>query len=148
MFIIFSFISVFFLVNSGIFKITCFEEHLRRTAASIRCDTINLKQSGLCTTYSFKVFVSELKYKNNLKNRQSSQKIYNSNINNIYLIFYLEIQWFYQDFESENLRFLNLYSIHAARMLDLSLEIMLSLPKRGTRHIYNAKGFFFIREQV
>ena len=35
---------------------TCFEEHLQ-TAASIRChfDTTNQKQSGLCTTYSFKI---------------------------------------------------------------------------------------------
>ena len=35
---------------------TCFEEHLQ-TAASIRCyfDTTNQKQSGFCTTYSFKI---------------------------------------------------------------------------------------------
>ena len=48
----------------GIFKITCFEEHLQ-TAASISCyfDTINLKQSGFCRTYSFKVLVSERKYR-------------------------------------------------------------------------------------
>ena len=39
------------------------EEHLR-TAASIRCyfKTINLKQSGFCTTYYFKIPVSEQKY--------------------------------------------------------------------------------------
>ena len=43
-------------------------------------------------------------------------------------MFYYEIQWFYQDFKSENLCFLNLYSVHAARILDLSLEIMLTPP--------------------
>ena len=39
------------------FKTTCFEEHLQ-TAASISCyfDTINLKQSGFCTTYFLKFF--------------------------------------------------------------------------------------------
>ena len=58
----------------GIFKITCFEEHLR-TAASIRYyfDTINLTQSDFCTAYSFKIHVSERKYKNNLKNRESQK---------------------------------------------------------------------------
>ena len=52
--------------------ITFFEEHLR-TAASVLCyfDTINLKQSGFCTTYSFKILVSERKHRNNLKNRES-----------------------------------------------------------------------------
>ena len=33
-------------------------------------DTINLKQSGFCTTYSFENLVSEQKYKNNLRNRE------------------------------------------------------------------------------
>ena len=42
-------------------------------------------------------------------------------------MFCYKIQWFYQDLESENLCFLNLYSVHAARILDLSLEIILSL---------------------
>ena len=36
---------------------------------------------------------------------------------------------FFQVFKNENLCFLNLHSVHAARMLDLSLEIMLSPPK-------------------
>ena len=44
--------------------------------------------------------------------------------------------------------FLNLYSVHAARMLDLSLEIILSLPTWGTKQLYNSKGFSFILEQV
>ena len=42
---------------------------------------------------------------------------------------YYEIPWFYQDFKSENLCFLNLYSVHTARMLDMSQQIMLSPPK-------------------
>ena len=95
--------------------------------ASIRCyfDTVNLKQSGFCATYSFKILVSEQKHKNNLKNRESRKKkiFYNSHIYNVYKMFYYEIQWFYQDFKSEYL-----YSVHAARILDLSLEIKLSPP--------------------
>ena len=31
---------------------------------------------------------------------------------------YYEIPWFYQDFKSRNLRFSNLYSAHAERILD------------------------------
>ena len=56
-------------------------------------------------------------------------------------MFYYEIQWFYQDFKSENLCFLDLYSVHTARILDLLLEILLSPPKWGTKHLYNFKGF-------
>ena len=63
-------------------------------------------------------------------------------------MFYYEILWFYQDFKSEILCFLNLYSVHVARILDLSLEIILSLPKSGTKHLYNSKGFPFMRKQV
>ena len=63
-------------------------------------------------------------------------------------MFYYVIPWFYQDFKSENLCFLNLYSVHAARILDLSLEIMLSPPKWETKHFYNSKGFSFMLEQV
>ena len=46
-----------------------------------------------------------------------------------YVMFYYEIPGFCQDFKGEKLWFLNLYSIQAARILDLSLEIMLSPPK-------------------
>ena len=55
-----------------IFKVTCFEGYLRM-ATFIRCyfDTMNLKQFDFCITYSFKILVSERKYKNNLKNRES-----------------------------------------------------------------------------
>ena len=114
-----------------IFKINCFEEHLP-TAASIRCyfDTINLMQSGFCTTYPFKIHVSERKCKNNLKNCESQKEYFTIliDIYNVYVMFYYEIPWFYQDFKNENLCFLNLHSVHAARILDLSLE-MLSPPK-------------------
>ena len=50
-------------------KITYFEEHLQTGASIIRCyfDKINLKQSGFCTTYFFKILDSERKYKNNIK---------------------------------------------------------------------------------
>ena len=71
-----------------IVKITCVEQHVR-TAASIRCyfDMINLKQSGFFTTYSFKILVSERKYKNNFKNRESQKNIfYNSHIYNCVII--------------------------------------------------------------
>ena len=47
-------------------------------------------------------------------------------------MFHYEILWFYQDFKSENLCFLNLYPVHAVRILGLLLEIMLSILKRGT----------------
>ena len=42
-------------------------------------------------------------------------------------MFYYKIRWFHQDFKSENC-FLNMYSVQAARILDLSLDIMLTLP--------------------
>ena len=44
-------------------------------------------------------------------------------------MFYYEMPWFYQDLKSENLCFLNLYSVHSAKILDLSLEVILSPPK-------------------
>ena len=68
-------LQVFSCEYCGIFKITCFEEHLQM-AASVRCyfDAINLKQSGFCTTYSFKILVSERKCKINLKSRESQKK--------------------------------------------------------------------------
>ena len=93
---------------------------------------INLKQSVFSTTYSLKILVLERKYKTNLKNRES-QNIYIFQlfiyICNVYLVFYYEIQWCYQDFKSEYLCFLNLYSVRTARIQDLWLEVMLSPPK-------------------
>ena len=118
--------------NCRTFKITCFEKHLQK-AASIRCyfDTINRKQSGFCVTYSFKIFVLKQKYKNYPKiiSDQSQKIFYSSHIYNVYVIFYYEIPWFYQDFRSKNPCFLNPYSGHVARILNISLEIMLCLPK-------------------
>ena len=63
-------------------------------------------------------------------------------------MFYHNTQWFYKDFQSENLRFLNLQSVNAAQILGLSLELMLSPPKAGTKHLYSCKGFSFMVEQV
>ena len=36
-------------------------------------------------------------------------------------MFYCKITWFYQNIKSENMCFLNLNSVHAARIVDLSL---------------------------
>ena len=69
-------------------------------------------------------------------------------IYNVYVMFYYKIPWFYQDFKSENLRFLNLHSVHAAKIRDVTLEVMLSPPKWGTKHLYNSKGFSFMPEPV
>ena len=74
-----------------IFKIICFEEHLWM-AASIRCyfDTMNLKRSGFCAIYSFKILVSEQKYKDNLKNMNLKKKrklFYNSHMYYVYVTF-------------------------------------------------------------
>ena len=63
-------------------------------------------------------------------------------------MFYCQISWFYQDFKSENLCFLNLHSVRTAKMLDLPLEIMLSPPKGGMKDLYNSKSFSFIPEHV
>ena len=112
---------------------------------------INLNQSDFGITYSFKILVSEGKNKNNLKNRESQKKKKKKKIQfsfTIYVIFYSEIWWFYQDFKNENLSFLNLYSVHTAKIQDLSLEIMLIPPKGRVKDLYNSKGFSFILEQV
>ena len=57
---------------------------------------------------------------------------YSFNYPLVYVMFYYEILWFYQDFKTENLCFLNMHSVHAARILDLPLEIVLIPPKRET----------------
>ena len=86
------------VLRSPVLKNIC-----KRLLASIRCyfDTINSKQSGFCKTYSFKILVSERKYKNNLKNRESQKNI-------LQCMFHYKIPWFYQDLKSANLCFLNL----------------------------------------
>ena len=68
---------------------------------------------------------------------------YNSLCNVLYVI-----PWFTKILKVKTCVFLNLYSVHAARILDLSLEIMLSPPKWETKHFYNSKGFSFMLEQV
>ena len=44
--------------------------------------------------------------------------------------------------------FLSLHSVHAARILDLSLQIMLSPLKWGMKNLSNSKGYSFMSEQV
>ena len=68
----------------------------------------------------------------NPKNREpekKKKKNYNFHRYDFYVMFYYEIPWFYQDFKSENLCSSNLYSVHAARILNLSLEVILNPPK-------------------
>ena len=83
------------------------------------------------------------------KNIETISKIVN--LKKIYLQFsYIclcnlyEISWFYHDFKNGNLCFSNLhcslYQVLAARILDLSLDVMLSSPKWGPKHLYNSKG--------
>ena len=62
-------------------------------------------------------------------------------------MFYYETPWFYQDFKSKNLYFLNLYSVHAATILGL-LEVILGPLKWGTKNLYNSKDFSFMPEHV
>ena len=81
----------------------------------------------------------------NLKKKKEKKISYTCNV---YKMFYYETQWFYKNFKSENLWFLNLCSIRAVRILNLSLEIMLSAPKWGAKYLYNYKDFSFIPEQV
>ena len=63
-------------------------------------------------------------------------------------MFYYKIPYFHRDFKNENLCFLNRYSVHTARILDFSLEVISNPTKRGTEHLYNSKGFSFMPEQV
>ena len=130
----------------GIFKITSFEEHLR-TDVSIRCylDTINLKQSGCGTTCSFKIQNKNIKIISKLVNLKKNILQFSCNV---YVMFYYEISWFYQHVKSGNLWFLNMYSVHGAKILDLSLEIMLSPSEGRITNLYNSNGFSFIPEQV
>ena len=100
---------------------------------------INLKQSDFCTTYSIQILVSEGKCKNDhesqkkkKKKKKTEKKLkknkQNKNKKNDNM-FYNKIPWFKQHFKNTNPCFLNLYSVHAARILDLTLLIMLSPPK-------------------
>ena len=101
---------------------------------------INLKQSDFCTTYSIQILVSEGKCKNDhesqkkkKKKKKKTEKKLKKNKQNKNKkngnMFYNKIPWFKQHFKNTNPCFLNLYSVHAARILDLTLLIMLSPPK-------------------
>ena len=50
---------------------------------------MNLKQSGFCTTYSFKILVSERKCKINLKGRESQKKKKKKKIYNLHIHVYV-----------------------------------------------------------
>ena len=65
---------------------------------------------------------------------------------------YIYSLWFYQDFESENLCFSILYAVHAARIPDLSLEILV-FPKEEqstfmTINVGTGIIFLFFRCQI
>ena len=78
-------------------KIICFKEHLSQV---------------ICFRTEIWKIISKFV---NLKKANKQ-----TNIKNVYVMFYYEIHWFYQDFKSENLCFLNLYSVNIARILNLS----------------------------
>ena len=128
----------------GIFKIN-FEEHLW-TAASIRCyfDKINLKQSGFCTIYSFKALVSNEKIKIISKIVHLKKKYFT-----ILILYTMSMKCFTTKSSGfTKILKVNLYSVHAVRILDLSLEIMLSALKCVMKHLYNSTDFSFMHEQV
>ena len=62
---------------------------------------------------------------------------------NVYVMFFYEIRWFYKDFKDsgffESYKFLKSVS---ARILDLSLEVMLSPPKWETKHTFTTINDF------
>ena len=58
----------------------------------------------------------------NNNNNNNNNDLQVSYICNVYVLLYYEITWFYQDFKSQILCFLDLHSVHAARILDLSIE--------------------------
>ena len=111
---------VIFCKYCGIFLINCLEEHLR-PAASIRSyfDTINLKQTGFFTTY----YPIILKFLFGSKNIKINSEIVNLKTkkqkkNNVDV--YVCVCYVCMLCKSENLCFLNLYSVHAERILGLS----------------------------
>ena len=53
------------------------------------------KEIWLLRNLLFEILVSERKYEYNLKNRESQKNIFlNSNIYNVYVMFYYKIPWF------------------------------------------------------
>ena len=71
------------------------------------------------------MFAKKKKKKTEKKIKKNKQNKNKKNDN----MFYNKIPWFKQHFKNTNPCFLNLYSVHAARILDLTLLIMLSPPK-------------------
>ena len=78
-------------------------------------------RSGFRTTYSFKILFQHENI-TIISKIVNLRKKYFTILYNVYVMFFEEIQWFYQDFKNENLYFLNVYFVHAARILDLSLH--------------------------
>ena len=125
--------------NTGVFLVVNFAQFLRSPV--------------LKNIYKWSQKSWILRKKINKQNKQTNKltknnRFYNSHIYNVYVMFYYEIPWFYQIFKSENLYFLNLYPVHAAKILNLSLEVMLNPLKWWTKHLYNSKGFSFMPRQI
>ena len=98
----------------GIFKITYFEEHLR-TATSIMLlwDDQSKKNLAFAKPIPLLKFLFQSKNLKILKNRESQKKTKNKktlqfSYTVIMFMFYYKIPWFSQDFNSENMCFLNL----------------------------------------
>ena len=87
-------------------------------------------ESGFYATSSLKIFFQNENIKVISKTVDLKKK-YSTilNICNMSVMFYYKTPFIYQDFKNENLYFLNLYSIHAVKILNLSLEVMFSLSK-------------------
>ena len=138
--------------NTGIFLWTLqkFSDHLFwRTCEWLLLSDVILTQCKANFHTNFQSnLASKLLFQN--KNKKIISKIIN-------LILFLQfsyiclfchkIQWFYQDYKSENLCLI-LHSVHTVRILDLSLEIMLIPPIWGIKHLYNSKRFSFMPKNV
>ena len=73
-------------------------------------------RSGFCTSCPFKILVSERNYKNNLKLWISKNNLYNSHV--MFICFTTKSRDFTKVFKDENPCFLNLHSVHTAKVLD------------------------------
>ena len=118
-----------------IFKIKCFKEYLVTTSPSIfYFGTINLNQSNFCTTYSFKMFNSEQKYKNNLKYWESQKKK-----KKIKILKYIIFMWC----STTNTQFTQ----QGKNTEPVTKGHFKSSPMRK-EHLYNSKGFSFMQEET
>ena len=99
----------------GIFKFSCFKEHMR-TAASIRCyfDTIHLKSN---LAFPKPALLKSLFQNENIKIISKIVNLKKKKILQIscyvYVMFYYEIPCLYQDFKGENLFFKFVLSSHS-----------------------------------